>query len=98
MRRTTFTRIAILAVLSVLAIAPSAIAQNSSATTYGGPGGDVESLVDSGANAETGGATADGASGLPFTGLDLSLAVGGGLILLLTGLGLSRLVVGDETS
>jgi hypothetical protein len=54
-----------------------ALGASSSGSAYGGQGG-VEGQV------ETGGA-------LPFTGLDLALLIGGGLLLLAVGAGLRRL-------
>lgn len=88
-------RIAALAVVMVLAFAPSAFAQDGSAgATYAGPGGNTQQQVSAG---EEGGPTADKGDGLPFTGLDLALAIGGGLVLLATGVAISRVVARDET-
>ena len=71
-----------------LALAPSAMAQGSSVETYGGQGTEVAGLESGGASP----ATEGGAGSLPFTGLDLALLVGGGLVLLLIGLTLARSV------
>jgi hypothetical protein len=67
-----------LALVSFLVLASTALAQDSSVSGYGGQAGGVEQQV------ETGGA-------LPFTGLDLGLLIGGGLLLLAVGAGLRRL-------
>lgn len=87
--------------ISVLALAGamllgtgSALAQESSVETYGGGGGDAVIPVEQGADP----ATADTAGALPFSGLDIGLALGGGLLLLGTGMAISRLLVpADET-
>jgi hypothetical protein len=67
-----------LALASFLIVASTVFAQGSSVSGYGGQAGSVEEQV------ETGG-------GLPFTGLDLGLLIGGGLLLLAVGAGLRRL-------
>jgi len=83
-----------LAVAAVMALGPgSALAQDSSIGTYAGGGGGAGNQVDQGANQ----ASADPTSGaLPFTGLDLGLVVGSGLLLIATGMGISRLVIRDR--
>lgn len=84
--------LALVALVMVLALAPSAIAQNSSATTYGGEGGDVVA-GSTGDPADPSGTASGSSSGsLPFTGLDLSLLVGGGLVLIGIGVGMARIV------
>jgi hypothetical protein len=90
--------------LSILALAAvmtfgtgSALAQESSLGTYAGGGGGNTNQVDSGApGADTAAATADPTGALPFSGLDIGLALGGGLLLLATGMAISRLVVRGE--
>jgi hypothetical protein len=79
-----------------LALAPAALA-NSSVETYGGQGGEVAGSVSSGGPTDPG-ATADtnSSSALPFTGLDLELLAGGGLLLLLGGFGMARMVARRE--
>lgn len=96
----TMRHVATLVVVASLAFAPSALAQGSSTSGYNPPGAEVENLVGGGANdgGPTGTASADEAGGLPFTGLDLSLALGGGLVLLLAGLGLSRALSRDTAA
>lgn len=90
-------RILGLAVGLLLVSAPSALAQGSSEGVYEGPGGEVQTQVASGSG--DGASADDGAGGgLPFTGLDLAAALGGGLILLGTGMVLSRLVTRDSTA
>jgi hypothetical protein len=70
-----------LAVLSVLAIAPTALAGSVKAGYGGGAG--VQNEV-----GQTAGVAAGGS--LPFTGLDLALLVIGGLMLLVLGMFLRR--------
>ena len=73
-----------------LAIAPAALAADSSVDTYAGNGGQVATQVQAG---EGGSATvSDPGGSLPFTGFDLALAAGGGLVLLLAGRALALLV------
>ncbi|MEO8092401.1 MAG: hypothetical protein ABI726_06810 [bacterium] len=91
----------ILAVAAVMALGPaSALGQGSSIETYAGGGGGVGNQVDQGAasaDPSQGAASADPSSGtLPFTGLDLGLVVGTGLLLIATGTALTRLVVRDR--
>ena len=92
--------VAMTAVVGVLALTPAAFAQ-STGTGYAGEGG-VAGQVSQGQGGVAGetasghGTAASNASGgggvLAFTGLDLVLIAGGGLILLVGGIGLSRLV------
>jgi drug/metabolite transporter (DMT)-like permease len=67
-----------LAVVGMLVLASAALAQSSSVSGYGGQAGGVEEQV------ETGGT-------LPFTGLDIGLLIGGGLLLVAVGAMLRRL-------
>jgi hypothetical protein len=60
-----------------LAVPTAAMAQSSSVGGYGGQGGSPSSVEP---------------STLPFTGLDVGLLAGGGLLLLLIGLAMTRLV------
>lgn len=89
-------RLAIVSVLALLVFAPSALAQGSAEQTYGGNGAS-EVLAESGSGSDGATATTDAGS-LPFTGLDLTLALGGALVLLGTGLGISRFVARGETA
>jgi hypothetical protein len=94
--------VAILTVVGALALAPAALAQ-STGTGYDGPASAVAGQTAQGSN-DKGGNTgpvpvasqsASGGTGtgfLPFTGLDLVLLIGGGLVLLASGVVLSRLV------
>ena len=87
-RLSSIARLASLAaVVSALALAPSAAAQSSSVQTYGGKGGDVQAQVGAGERAQV-----SAGGGLPFTGLDLALMAGGGLVLLLVGASLAKFV------
>jgi hypothetical protein len=88
------------AVVAVLALAPAAFAQTE---PYAGAGGGTQGQVAGGAG---GGGAGGGGSPpvaseptggddgglLAFTGLDVALIAGGGLLLLASGVGLSRLV------
>ena len=103
MEKGTRRLVAILTVVGALALAPAAFAQ-SSGTGYGGPAGDVAGQTAQGGNdkgnvagteatstpAATQASTGNGV--LAFTGLDLALLAGGGLVLLASGVALSRLV------
>ena len=86
------------AVAAVMALAPgSALAADSSLGTYAGAGGGSFNQVDPGADPGADPGSADPASGsLPFTGLDVGLALGGGLLLLGTGMAIGRVVVRDN--
>jgi hypothetical protein len=91
------------AVAAVLVLAPAAFAQT--ADPYAGTGGSTQGQVQGGGG--TAGETAGNNAASPnvasepteadngllaFTGLDVALIVGGGMVLLLGGVGLSRLV------
>jgi hypothetical protein len=89
------------AVVAVLALAPAAFAQT--ADPYAGTGGGTQGQVAAGGGGTAGGNAAgtpsvaaeptESDSGLlAFTGLDVALIAGGGLLLLASGVGLSRLV------
>jgi hypothetical protein len=74
-------------VLAALTVwAPIALAQQSSVDGYGGGAGGIQSDVEGG-----------GGGSLPFTGLDLGLLIGGGLLLLAVGFGLRRLSRGSAS-
>jgi hypothetical protein len=101
--------IAILTVVGALALAPAAFAQ-STGTGYGGEAGGVAGTTaqggNDGNNNGTAGSTNHGPAAtqasssngvLAFTGLDLALLAGGGLVLLASGVALSRLV-GRQTA
>jgi hypothetical protein len=68
--------------------APLALAQQSSVDGYGGGAGGVQSEVEGGGGA---------GGSLPFTGMDLGLLIGGGLVLLAVGFGLRRLARGNAS-
>jgi hypothetical protein len=102
MKKATRRLIAAATVIGALALAPAALAQ-STGTGYSGPSG-VAGEVQSGGsdngpgNGKVAGtsassqATDDSNGVLAFTGLDLALIAGGGLVLLAGGMGLSRIV------
>jgi hypothetical protein len=64
------------AVIAVLALSATAFGETVHGRGYGGPGADIQEEI----------VAARGADILPFSGLDLALLVGGGLMLLLVGL------------
>jgi hypothetical protein len=74
----------LVALVAVLALAPASFAQQSSVGTYGGQAGEAQGVVQ-------GQEEAAEAGGLPLTGLDLGLAIGGGLVLIGVGAALARL-------
>jgi hypothetical protein len=74
-----------------LALAPAATAQSSSVGTYGGNGGQVAGVAGGGESANNAVNTSNTAGSLPFTGMDVGLVVGGGVLLLLAGIGMARL-------
>jgi hypothetical protein len=86
------------AVAAVLALAPAAFAQT--ADPYAGVGSGTQGQVAGGGGGSAGNAATpsvaseptDDGSVLAFTGLDVALIAGGGLLLLAGGVGLSRLV------
>jgi hypothetical protein len=89
------------AVVAVLVLAPAAFAQTT-ANPYAGTGGGTAGQVGAGGTAggNAGGGqpsvasepTEDSDGVLAFTGLDVALIAGGGLLLLAGGVGLSRVV------
>lgn len=99
MQRRTITLIAGLAIAALI-FAPGASAQDSSERGYGGAGGEVQAQVSGGDTGPQGrgGGTADSVGGLPFTGLDLAAALGGGLLLLGAGIVLSRFVARETAA
>jgi hypothetical protein len=72
-------------VLVYLATASVAFAQDPTQSGYGGTGGNIQGGVEGGG---TGGGSGSGS--LPFTGLDLLLLVGAGVLLVAAGLTLRR--------
>lgn len=70
------------AAVSIAVLAPAALAQDPTVGVYGGEGGNVQGQLDQG------GAAAGGV--LPFTGIDLALAFGAGLLLIAVGIVLRR--------
>ena len=93
-------RITVISMVTAVVIAAMtasvALAQNSSVKGYGGKGGATQSALTSGGPGSTnaaGGPTAEstGSGALPFTGLDIGLALGGGLLLLGAGAAITAL-------
>ncbi len=88
--------ISILAALVVmLVVAAPAFAQTASQSGYSGQGGQVQGQVDEDSTTpvavvESGGSDSGGGS-LPFTGLDVGLLAGAGLLLAGAGIGMRRL-------
>jgi hypothetical protein len=75
--------------LAIVAVyAPVALAQQSSVDGYGGGAGGIQSEVEGGGGA---------GGSLPFTGLDLGLLIGGGVVLLAVGIGLRRFARGNAS-
>jgi hypothetical protein len=95
-------RLAAALIVAALAFSPAAAyASGSAQGTYGGKGGNVIGSIQGGSNDGTSGQSPAGPSadpqtaqlgGLPFTGMDVGLALGGGLVLLASGVGLGRIV------
>jgi len=72
------------ALTAALVAVPSALAVGSAESVYGGMEGVSQTQVQAANQA----ATVSSSGSLPFTGLDLMLLVGGGMLLLLTGIAL----------
>jgi len=87
-------------VVLALALAPAAMAQDSSLRGYPKGTGDVAAIAAAGESGDpgdpSGTASANSNSALPFSGLDVTLLAGGGLVLLLAGIGMARLVARHE--
>jgi hypothetical protein len=89
--------IAVTAVVAALALAPAAFGANASVKTYAGSGGNTQSQIQGGQSGPTSGPTdpaapsAKATGALPFTGSDLSLAIGGAVLLLVGGASMAAL-------
>lgn len=79
--------IGLVMVIVVMALAPVAAAQSEdpAVNAYGGVAGEIQGTLDEPATEET-----QTVGTLPFTGLDLALAGGAGILLLGLGIGLRR--------
>ena len=87
-------------VVAALVLASSAMAAPS-VETYGGKGGQTQGQLGANANAndpthptgsgQAASASNDGGGSLPFTGLDLALMLGGGLVLVAVGASMAKL-------
>lgn len=97
MKRTTKI-LGLATVIVALAFAPAAMAQNASSAGYGGQGSDLVAISGSGGSGGSGTTSESDGGSLPFTGLDVGLAAGGGLLLLLIGLGMSRAISREPRS
>jgi hypothetical protein len=93
-RSKRFSIAALVLTIGVLAFAPGAFAANSSVETYAGGGGNIQTQVGSGDPSGPSASAPDSGS-LPFTGFDIGLAFGGGLLLL--GLGASVATLNRRT-
>jgi hypothetical protein len=87
-----------LVLVAALVFSTAAVAQDSSVQTYGGGGNFTDQVADPGDPADPGAGAAAGGSAeaadpgsLPFTGLDVGLAVGGALLLIGLGALVARL-------
>jgi hypothetical protein len=88
--------VALVVTVAALTASTGAYAAGSAQHTYGGQGGNVQAEIQSGAKdpgTQGTAATASTPAGLPFTGLDLALMLGGGLVLVASGVTLGRLAV-----
>jgi hypothetical protein len=83
---------AIVAIASLLALAPAASAQNASVSGYKSAGAQTQAQVQPGQQvaAQTATDPTGDAGVLPFTGLDLLFLAGGGLLLVGAGAGLAK--------
>jgi hypothetical protein len=81
--------IAILVVM--LVVAAPAVAQTASQNGYSGTGGQVQAQVDDPSTTPVASTESGGGDGsLPFTGLDLALLAGAGVVLVGAGIGMRR--------
>jgi hypothetical protein len=89
--------VALVLTVAALTASSAAFAAGSAQHLYGGRGGNVQADIQGGANDPHGTkgttASAETPGGLPFTGLDLTLMLGGGLVLIASGAALSRLAI-----
>jgi hypothetical protein len=87
--------VALVLTIAALTASSTAFAAGSAQHTYGGNGGNVQADVQQGAKDPNGTATASAKTpgGLPFTGLDMTLMLGGGLVLIASGAALGRLAI-----
>jgi hypothetical protein len=90
--------VALVLTVAALSASSSAYASGSAQQVYGGGGGNVQADIQGGAKGPQGtqgtaAASAKTPGGLPFTGLDLTLMLGGGLVLLASGVTLGRVAI-----
>jgi hypothetical protein len=90
--------VALVLTVAALSATSSAFASGSAQQTYGGSGGNVQANIQGGAKNPQGtqgtaAASAKTPGGLPFTGLDLTLMLGGALVLIASGATLGRVAI-----
>jgi Spy/CpxP family protein refolding chaperone len=87
--------VALVLTVAALTASSAAFAAGSAQQTYGGSGGNVQADVQQGAKDPHGTSTASAETpgGLPFTGLDLTLMLGGALVLIASGVTLGRVAI-----
>jgi hypothetical protein len=90
--------VALVVTVAALTASTGAFASGSAQQTYGGNGGNVQANIQGGAKDPQGtqgtaAASAKTPGGLPFTGLDLALMLGGGLVLIASGATLGRVAI-----
>jgi hypothetical protein len=89
--------VALVVTIAALTASSGAYAAGSAQHTYGGRGGNVQAQIQGGAQEPQGtqgvAASAGTPAGLPFTGLDLTLMLGGGLVLVASGMVMGRLAI-----
>ena len=100
--RTSIGRVKVRSLIVALVVTVAALTASSGAYAAGehngGRGGNVQAEIQGGAAAaQSTEAGVNTPSGLPFTGLDLTLMLGGGLVLIASGMTLGRLAIrGDR--
>jgi hypothetical protein len=92
--RTSIGRVKARSLIVALVVTVAALTASSAAYAAGERGGTVQAEIQGGATAAQGTeAGVNTPSGLPFTGLDLTLMLGGGLVLIASGMTLGRLAI-----
>jgi hypothetical protein len=89
--------VALVVTVAALTASSGAYAAGSAQHTYSGSGGNVQAEIQGGAKEPQGtqrtAASATTPAGLPFTGLDLTLMLGGGMVLIASGMAMGRLAI-----
>jgi hypothetical protein len=96
--RTSIGRVKVRSLIVALVVTVVALTASSGAYAAGGRGANVQAEIQGGATAaQSTEAGVNTPSGLPFTVLDLTLMLGGGLVLIASGMTLGRLAIrGDR--